>query len=442
MNMNGLQPLTTTGQDWANHIARYQDSNALLHVVVRFTEELEEERLREAVNWTLWAQPVLRCRFDEGQQPPVWVPLDAGQTEQWLTVERHEESDYPEKSFIEEETLAEGRQLMVRLLHTKQGDTLVLKLDHACCDGGGAKAYLHLLAWAYSNPKAARERQQADQPPTQERTADRLFAACGYADPLQAYRPAGAKAAPTASVPYQAAEPSGQMRYEHLTFPLEQLVSREKQITVNDQLTAAYMRALIAAEETDGAREAVPAAVQLTVDLRRNLPGDSAPLVCNLSGMEQLAVAVAPDEPLEATTANVHEAVRLLKSGHPGLQSAASLEMLAKLPYAKAKAMLLAAGAGLKAAGKSTPLLSNLGLLATGPLAFGTAVATDAYMVTPVMHAPAFMLGAVTYNGRLTLTAAYDEHERSSAQIRNLLTAIKEQLSGKGNTLLTPLPAE
>jgi len=131
---------------------------------------------------------------------------------------------------------------------------------------------------------------------------------------------------------------------------------------------------------------------------------------------------------MEDTAAQVHEEMRRIKTDYPGLHSAASMEMLARLPYGKAKAMLLAASAGVKASGLSSPLLSNLGLLADGPLFFGEIPAAGVYIVTPAMHAPAFMLGASTYNRELTLVAAYFEGEREVEQIRCLLASVQERL--------------
>jgi NRPS condensation-like uncharacterized protein len=432
---NGLTLLKATGQDWANHIARLQDSSANLHMVIQFDSQLDEDLLRLAFLKTLETQPVLGCRFDELTDQPYWMEQSPEQICQAFTVEESADAGVLVKQFVEEEELENGIQIRIHLIRADEGDTLCLKLDHACCDGGGLKAYLLLLYKAYNLQHAAGSRPSEEAsmrdslqtPP--ERSTNRVFEACGIMDIRQAYRHDKDTPADSVPVPFTGAF-SNQVRYESLSFPLAEIRSKASDITVNDQLLTAYARVLSQLNPSSSASDATTRlSIQMTLDLRRYLKQEEAPIVCNLSGMERISLSITKSETYADTLQKVHEEVRLIKSSNPGLHSAASMELLSRMTYPKAKEFLLQAGARVRASGKSVPLLSNLGVLSTNKLQFGECTALSIYAITPAMHASAFMLGASSYDGTLTLVCAYFELERTQADIKGMLHLLKKELS-------------
>lgn len=432
-----------TGQDWANHIAHAQDSNSLLHIVAELEGRLDEKLLEKAVQATLRMEPVLASRFDEGQTPPCWTPLSIGEPRDWFQAAALDSLENAIRHFIEETSLEGGRQLLVQLIHGPESDAVCIKLDHACCDGGGAKAYLLLLCNTYNRlsneaflPDEAAFVPNDDFP---VRSSQRVYAACGIQDIRQAYRPDKEAPVPSVTVPFLEGT-SSQARFEMLRIPLSALRHRENPITVNDLLLTAITRFLAGLDQDTAGTTGVTCqpAVNLTIDLRRYLPLEQQPVVCNLSGMEKVMPSdVAPDEEFGQTVKQIHEIMSRIKKSNPGLHSAVSMDFLTKLPYPQAKGMLLQASSRMKAAGQSSPILSNLGWLAPGELYFGETAAVHVYAVTPAMHAPAFMVGASSYGNEITLTAAYFEAERTSEGIRSLLEAIGTQLTEKDCPNLT-----
>lgn len=123
----------------------------------------------------------------------------------------------------------------------------------------------------------------------------------------------------------------------------------------------------------------------------------------------------------------VHRQTAHLKSNHPGLSSAAMMAYLRTMPYAKAREALIAAGAKSRLSGMAAPILSNLGVF-QGEMRFGDAVVTDILPLLPAMHAPAFMLGASSYAGVLTLSAGFYAEEREASEVERLLADIREKL--------------
>jgi NRPS condensation-like uncharacterized protein len=424
-----------TGQDWANQIARIQDSNSMLHIIAEFECALDDNILEQAVLQSLHAEPVLACRFDDTQAPPCWTPLNIVGPQAWLRITAADSPANAIRHFVEELPLEEGRLLLVQLIHGPAGDALCIKLDHACCDGGGAKAYLQLLCGIY-NRLYQEQTVEGGESPVEgitsglpERSSKRVYEAAGFQDIRQAYRPEKDTPLPSVTIPFQEGT-SSQARYAILRVPFADLQSREEGCTINDMLLAALTRVLAGLEQgsADSNEEIRQTAVNLTIDLRRYFPSGQQPGVCNLSGMEKVAVPISPDEVFGQTVKRVHETMAAVKGSSPGLHSAVSMDFLARLPYPQAQAMLLQASSRVKAAGQSAPIFSNLGWIASDKLRLGEAAAIRVYAVTPAMHAPAFMLGASSYGEELTLAASYFEQERSADAVRLLLEAISDQL--------------
>lgn len=424
-----------TGQDWANQIAHIQDSNSLLHIIAEFESALDDNILRQAVLQSLQAEPVLACRFDDTQAPPCWMPIQLYKPEDWLRISSTDSAENSIRHFIEELPLEEGRQLLVQLIHSPTADVLCIKLDHACCDGGGAKAYLKLLCGIYNGlylEQTGSGGQGLEKGITSrfpERSSKQVYEAAGIQDIRQAYKPEKDMPLPSVTIPFQEGT-SGQARYTIIRVPFADLRPREEGFTINDMLLAALTRVLAGLEHgsSDHNEDIRQTAVNLTIDLRRYFPSGQQPGVCNLSGMEKLAVPIPPDEEFGQTVKRVHETMAAVKGSSPGLHSAVSMDFLARLPYPQAQAMLLQASSRVKAAGQSAPIFSNLGWIVSDKLQFGEASARRIYAVTPAMHAPAFMLGASSYGEELTLAASYFEQERSREAVRLLLEAIADQL--------------
>ena len=85
--------------------------------------------------------------------------------------------------------------------------------------------------------------------------------------------------------------------------------------------------------------------------------------------------------------------------------------------------------------GKSSPMLSNFGIISLNPLLFEEMVAEDVYIVAPFFYAPAFTLGASTYNGVLTLTAGYYETATGGKDVARLVSTSNLLVISQNNNL-------
>ena len=411
-----VECLHTTGQDWANHISQELDSNGMICMAAILDGLPDADILKQSVMDSIALQPVLGCRFDSQQDPPVWVPI--GEGVEWFSVRQAEGWTEGIHAFLGEKP--GGEQLSVRLIPCEPKTVLCIKVSHAAADGAGAKGYLSLLNRLY-NARLAGEKPPECQ--AQSRGEEQVFRACGIGDFRTLLRREAIPAGPLVTFPYQAVN-GQEVRHDWTSVPLAEMKAVPG-CTVNDLLLAACARALAAGTEGEQ-----PVALNMTVDLRRYLPEGNAPAICNLSGMEKVCLTVSPGEPYIETAAKAARETLRIKADHPGLNSAASMAYLRMLPYAKAREILRDASRKASNSGLSAPIVSNLGWLYGGEMRFGGIQVTDVLPFTPAMHAPAFMIGMGSYGDHVTLSAGYYAEERSSVDVERFLHRIIEELTG------------
>ncbi len=411
-----------TGQDWANAIAHATDSNAYIQIVASFPGHVDEDLLRQAVAYTIQVFPVLGCRFDDSGETPVWTRVHDADMHKWVQAERTTANDSAIERFLADAGAPLEQMIAVKLLLTGEESILCIRIDHACCDGGGAKAYLKFLCDVYSS-LAGYSAEPLTAYNSGDRSVKQVFSACNISAAREAYRPEKNQPQPTVTLPF-CKQRGNQMRFARRCIPHHEWRSAAG-ITINDRIVAAYVRCLQKHAITDDNRLPDRLAVNVTIDLRRYLQPNDAPAICNLSGMETVSIPIA-DEGYLATVHKVHNEMEGVKRNQPGLHSAASMEFLTGMPYRKARDFLLQASEKQVRSGVSTPILSNLGQIDEVKLA--DMRATDVNIIVPAFHAPAFMLGCNSYGNQLTLTIGYYCGERAETDIQAFLDDIAAEL--------------
>lgn len=409
--MKAEHVLETTGQDWANHLSHEVSGNGTVCFAALLSGKPDAEILRQAAADLVASQPVLGCRFDDKQDPPVWIPTGDAD---WFT-QMDTESLSEGLDVLLQEPSARSRQMEVRLISTPSQEALCIRLNHAATDGGGAKRCFELLN-RYYNLRLAGSTTPERMP--QDRSDRQVFERCGLPDYRSALRRETPGADPIATVPYVGMD-GRKVQYRWTSMPLSAV--RRPGVTVNDRLLYAYALAL-----SDTISGEAPIEIHMTVDLRRYLETVSAPITCNLSGMETVRVTVSPKESSVWSLADVHRQTTLMKSNHAGLSSAAMMACLRTLPYEKARALLLSEGRKSRHMGTAAPILSNLGLICPDAMHFGNAEVLNILPLLPAMHAPAFLLGAGSYEDALTLSAGFYAEERATAEVERLLQKIRD----------------
>ncbi|NLI90987.1 MAG: hypothetical protein GX434_01915 [Peptococcaceae bacterium] len=418
----------SNGQDWFNYAAA---SNRLVQAVLHFEERLDDRRIKKAVRISADMEPILGCRFVVNEEKPFWQRLDDLDEIDWCPVETAEDEEEAVNRFLSiSSDPIQGPQVMVKLICSVNLDVLCIKLNHSCCDGGGAKEYILLLSTIYTalgkgdSEFSLNTRGRRDQ--------YRLFKELGIGNPQAHFNPELAGQQPTWSFPWNPRQPD--IKYIRIAFRVIEgekyqnlaLYAKERKVSVNDILLTAYFRSLFTMLNPD---EGEPVDIMVTIDLRRYLPEGKTEAICNLSGAIRIKIFRKAGESFEDTLQRIHAEMNEMKTKNLGVNSAIICELLGGMKFSEAYEIYRSGREQSLASGKFSPLLSNFGVISKAPLFFGQTQVKCAYLVSPALYAPGFMLGAGTYMDRLTLTVSYAEPATSGTDVEEFMEILCGELT-------------
>jgi NRPS condensation-like uncharacterized protein len=399
-----------------------------IHYVVTFDGCLDEARLGKAVRLLMDAEPILGCRFVSGRRPFWHRRSDLDEVVLYRVVDHARAQDL--RDFVTQPIDPAGDpQLQVRLFRNRT-ETLCLKVDHVAADAAGAKDALYLLARIY--------RSLGEDPafrPVPNLSGSRGLAQATGRIPLKKKLAALRRReslVPTWGFPVtRPGDTSGR------TFSIRLIGSalfreivtygREHRATINDTLLAAFCRGCFALKAAD---DGVPLKVMVPVDLRRYIPSGRAEAVCNLSSAVFPVVASVPDEPFRDTLDRVKERMASYKSGYPGLGSAFFMDLAIRMGGAR-RVLTMARDIRERCikSGKTSPMLSNFGIIDHKLLDFGHVAVTGAHGIGPVLFGPGFMLAVTGFADTLTLSAGFCSGCVSTEKVEALLDHMVMDLS-------------
>ncbi|HHY28692.1 MAG TPA: condensation protein, partial [Desulfitobacterium dehalogenans] len=461
--------LPVNGHDIYNYVARYGMGNYHSQAILRLDGRLDFDRLVKAVRLSVDAEPVLGCRFVEGN-PPYWKRLknidevmfctfeEASDTN--TTVQRFLESpldmddDAIEAMFYTHEEAPDANmavqrflespldmdddpKIKVKLIRSDECDILGIKVNHACCDGTGIKEYVQLVSDIYSKLDGSREAFVPIPSKRGRREQDRLFENLGITDPDSLWIPGSDILIPTWAFPWKQGKPST-TRIAICRISPNQVDTinsyvKSKGATINDIILAAYYRAMLKMGQPV---YGVPMGMNLTIDLRRYLPDNKTEALRNFSGSVNTWLSMVENESFEETLSRVVYMMNDIKRGYPGLQSAIGLERLEKISFKEALTYYQATSRiGKKGAkcpvyhgDRCIASLSNIGTLSKRLIKMGDVIVSDYYIIPPVVSSPGLLLVANTYNGIMTLAAGFFENTVHASDVESLLNNIKNEM--------------
>lgn len=447
MNQNVAQRYIPSTQDRMNHLLGIVSSDQQLNAVLTFEEALSSEILKEAVQITIHYEPILGCRFVEGDSPYFeQISADESAMINWSAVvlcDSEEDRNTKLQAFltepgmrmgIAEEPLVRCRLFRIGDEGSQQQDLLAIKLSHLCSDAAGAKEYIQLLSSVYTDLERIGNIEEVKKKYIKSESAFRdqgpMFAHAGIQyvpGMMEKAMKSGGTGPITWSFPGELnanERPIYSMR--RLPVDLTESMARlakAHQSTINDVLLAAYYRAL-----RNRAVYLVPEdeamTVAMTVDMRRYLPEGTTGTICNLSSMEYLQIKMEDGEDFTSMLHKVRDITSHMKRNLPGISSAVGIEAIAGADSNTGRAWLTSVQQAV-----AVPMITNLGIIAKQPIFFGTHQAVDGYMTNPVMRAPYLTLGANSYLGVLTLVAGYYLPAVEQAQVESLLDSMVADIS-------------
>lgn len=412
--------LPVNGQDRFEYILKYQ-----IQAVITYDQLLDEDVLKKAVRLSLDAEPVLGCRFIDDDKQPYWQRFETIDKLPWFEFLEKNNKQAAIEQFIKSPFACEGQQLNVRLIRTEDGDTLCVKISHACSDAAGLKEYLDLLAGIYSRLLDDSDF-KAEPNIHGRRDQKHYFDALGVQEPLTLFDPHARPAPPTWVFPYHGVEKKEMhiaiRRFKNEAFDRIITFAKNHEVTVTTVILTSLYRSMF---------ELVPPPMEeeleicVTVDLRKAFSGHPNQALCNLSVGIYPRIARIADESFNETLKRVAGTIECLKNSRAELRDAVGVEAWEAMDYSQMLATMQAIIQIITELGKSSPLLSNVGIINT--LQFGRIVATDAYIVTPAVLVPGFMLGVSTYNRTLTLEVSYFEPAHRKDEVEGFLDLMERE---------------
>ena len=386
----------------------------MIQMELEFDHELDADRLAQAMDLTLDAEPVLGCyyvgRFFRGH----WRRLNPDERDCCTVVNKQADFDRFKQAPINGD---KGPQLRCCLLRHSDGDRLLFKFSHLVGDAGGTKMAVARVAEIY-----LRLRDDPEYKPEPNINGSRMLAQVFKRLPLSALpriwlnarREARRTGKPRLTRAFRLLDEHGEVvRTNEPVYLTRVLTTSQVQGMselgrrcggkINDVVVAAFMRTLaklVPGQPGDQLR------LQTTVDLRTwYLPEARAGGICNLSSFENPNLGEDPGPDFKTTLKRVADFTRERKSNWVGLSTflgeTGLLMMIPRRPLNRIFRKI-------SHIDNSRNLLTNGGPIEPDAVTFDHPPKV-AYLMTPPLYAPAPGFGLSGYNGQITLITAVPE---------------------------------
>jgi NRPS condensation-like uncharacterized protein len=325
----------------------------------------------------------------------------------------------------------------IKLIRSKEYDTLGFKINHVCCDGAGAKEYILLLSDIYSRINHSEDGFIPKQSIRDKKDHERLLSALTEKSPGTSWGIMNQMSFTAWNFPWRNTR-MGSTRFVVSRLPYGHVdvmrdYAKARGATINDLLLTAVYRAMF---EISKPPYGVPMDIPITVDLRRYLPENNAGAIRNLTGGIVTRMARKKNEPFEGTLSRVLSVTNKIRKGHPSIGNLKWIEFIEMMNFYQICDYFKAASQAIEMASQSpfnvinmcSPTLSNFGVFSKSLIRFGDSIATDTYVIPPVVRAPGILLAASTYNGIFTLSVGYYEPSVRKAYMERLLNKIRDEL--------------
>lgn len=414
-------------QDQMNYFA-LKIGNQVLHCVLYFNGNLNEEILHKAIMRSLEIENILGCRLVKQDNLVFWEKRDDLVSSMQCEIIETTNVQKELNDFLIKDIDLENDPLLQVKVFRNSNDCLCIKISHTISDAGGLKNYVSLLAGLY-NDFANGTETTVKQVPISDRSQKQIFQ---YLEPsvLAKYSEKSKdffrSVMPNWSFPSKGYNNS-KLRFEivkieNMLFDAMKNFSKDKKVTLNDILLTAFCCSLI---KEEGYPSDKPMIIQVPVDLRRYVE-NSLP-ICNMSGTDYLNIMIENNNFVNVLD-KIHEFMQLKKADYPGLTSAFAIEFLSKLDFQQAMSIAQNSMEMSKQYNVSIPILTNMGIISDDCKKFGDISAHDGYLVSPIMYSPGFMLGVSSFDNTLTLTVGYSEDSIAMENIKKFMREIISQL--------------
>jgi NRPS condensation-like uncharacterized protein len=388
--------------------ALHRTGEMMIQMEATFPHSLDGDRLARAADLALDAEPILGCRLEKEGKYGLWRRVPETQRKVFSQVENDGDFAAFRAEKMDVET---GPLLRVAQWPRSEGDRLLFKVAHEVADAGAAKRIVSLVSSIY-----ARLADDPDHRPVPDLAGDRSvdqLTRCipGRARPRillgllkemfaqafrRRYQTLGLDAADSrGSAPEYICRTFSKERVTHL-----KTYGRRYNATLNDLLVTACLRGLARTTGWQGERIL---STNITIDLRRYLPGQRCGGICNMSAIEPVFLGRRLEDSFDRTLHRVSAYLTSRKKHWMGLSihGTPMLRLLRGFSLEKYRTEFDRRYDMMLRKHKVAPLLTNMGVI---PELTFEGVAQAAHLWVPPIYPPAVGFGLSGYRGSLTLT--------------------------------------
>lgn len=378
------------------------NSDQTIHMVIHFSGQIDPERMKNAVDAAVHAEPRCRCRLVEDNGRLWWQPAGNDVHRDFF---RYAVGDDPVSGIGKAvaSTLDPHTDPVIQaiLIPAPGGDTLVLNASHVAMDGKGLKEMAALILDFYDTPG------HTPHPGLQETgREDRNLPVLStvLAGQLQETRPhtTDSRARWTFPVTSGGAE---QKKCIVMTIPAARMqcvhaARRSWGITLND-----LMLAVLAISCRTLPTENPPECISFynPIDLRRYVQ-DNSRSVANYSTAFEVCIPVSSGGDVQEISRTVHGIMEGIKASYPGYSDALDAEGLWNLDLTSARTIMARRHEDALRSGTHIPIVSNTGII---DLACFTGRVANAYLLACHSAPPTIFFTFSTYEDRMTVTSSY-----------------------------------
>lgn len=404
----------------------------MIQMELEFKSHLDVDRLKKALDLTLDTEPLLGCRFVKRWWRPYWERLGPDRRDVLTLAETVLAYEEFKRASIDPYI---GPQIKACLLRTPDRDRLLIKVAHEVSDAGGVKQIAKIVSSTYS--RLAHDPKYRPEPNI---NGDRsiwqvLRHVPWYAYPTILYNyyrvymfpvlfPLGTVHLPVV------ADDDRTLEFIHRTVNEDLLkyviqYGRQRNATLNDVLMAAFFHALTAASDWDRKSQL---RIRITIDLRRFIPDGNVGSICNLSGMEVVALGTDLNNDFDYTLRRISSFMRQRKAQWIGINDFVGLAPLSIfLPHAVMERIIVSIVQNSVNSGQAAYVFANMGTIEQKDVNFDMPP-FEARFLGAVDYPPHILFWFESYNRSITISAG--SWPCSKKQIERCLDEMIAVLSG------------
>ncbi|MEJ8302659.1 hypothetical protein [Saccharibacillus sacchari] len=408
-------------------------SNNQIHSVLYCSGIVDLNLISLTQKYIFQMYPIMNCKLTETQGDVAW---EAGKQEgEYFEFELLEDARELEKKIkaymLEVESTWKSPQVRMKIFRGTH-DVICIKVQHTYCDGAGLKKYLQMFTSTYTSlckedidfkfslkegdrGKGAISKYLSSGSEVENRILGTAPLNAEWLFPLKNNSIEESRKNIEISI----------LRLNEDFYASLHRYAKDKKATINDVILAAYYRSLCSITGKYGSGQL---GIDLTLDMRKYFSDYQEELICNLASSEKVYVEISSHDSFETTLSRVQDKTSEMKKNKMGVEGLKTFEFLGNKKYKDLKEYFRESMSLMRLNKSRDPILSNFGILFSEKLFLGEVVVEDAYLVSPYVQAPSFMLGVSCYNQKITFTVTYDSLMTSMREVELLLNTIAAEL--------------